>query len=160
MDIPMNHVRAFDMEAWKANPVMVHYGQTQRRVVSLTPQTGQSSFVYEGNLEPSIEQDAAAVIVMNRPELSFLGSLYAYASHCIPVVTCKSEASLTLLGAEYPLFTDDLKPFTLKTFVTREKVIEAEKYLSEMKRLDFIGFMNLISRSKIGKSIKNIFDKI
>ena len=150
LPIPMNPRVRFNMEKWMEEPVLKH--QSKKNTLLYLNGRGEKKVV-DASLATA---EPESVIVLTQTSNNLFDLLYYHIARMTPVVLFPSESAKIILGEDYPLFTENLKPYQLREFVTVERVSSALQYLLTKKWVNPEEFLELLGRTKIGQILRNI----
>lgn len=151
LPIPVTRRVGFNISRWIEDPVLKH--QSKKHTLLYLNRQNDSRVVKDENFT---EDDPESVIVLTQSSSNIFDMLYYHISRLTPVVLAPSESAKLLLGENYPLFTENLKPYQLREFVTTERVNQTMIYLMEQNWLNMETFMHHLTRSKIGGLLRDI----
>lgn len=154
LPIPMNKTTTFDLKMWSDEPVLKHQGK--RDTLLFLNQHGEKR-VLDETITSSSSAHPESVIVLTQQSDTIFDILYYHISNTTPVILAPTTISKFLLGEDYPLFTENLKPYQLRDFITVDKVEQALHHLNKRQWCNMEKFLDLLSRTKIGCILKNIY---
>lgn len=134
----------FEYEEWKKNLVVINISNP-REAVSLN------------NTEDFETKHFICCLKQVSHKIS--QRILAMASRCIPIILPRCEISEGILGANYPLFVDDVKlidPFNLNRWLTEDTIRETHQYLLKLTKT-VSEMVEILSDSDIGTSVRDLY---